>query len=392
MSARTPGFVGERLRQARAIREMTSVALASRIGISPATLTHYERGRHTPTPHHFAQIAEALDCKPEFFLRPLEQTATDQVSFARSRSAATRTMYRRAEYRRVWMRDIVGYLAQFLELPEPNIPVPDHDFDWRSISPDNIENLANEVRAHWKLTSGPISNVTLLSEKHGVIAVRFPFGSAALDAFSTWDRVDGRPYMALGADGQSAARTRFNVCHELAHLVMHRNVTPNDLSERSNFNLIEQQAHRFAAAFLVPASSFIKDLKTPTLDALRVLKPRWKASVKMLIYRTHHLGLIDEDYARRLYINYNRRGWNLSEPYDEDLAVESPVMVRHAFQALVNREITIRAQILTDLPFNQDELEQLAGLPPGYFDDSPEDSDVWSFLDSLTTDFPSNSP
>ena len=392
MSASTPGFVGERLRQARAIREMTSVSLASRIGISPATLTHYERGRHTPTPYHFAQIAKALDFKPEFFLRPLEQSAPEQVSFARSRSTATRTMYRRAEYRRVWMRDIVGYLAQFLPLPELDIPTPDLDFDWRSVSTDNIETLASEVRAHWKLTNGPISNVTLLSEKHGVIAVRFPFGSAALDAFSTWDRVDGRPYMALGADGQSAVRTRFNVCHELAHLVMHRNVTPNELSERSNFNLIEQQAHRFAAAFLVPASSFVKDLKTPTLDALRVLKPRWKASVKMLIHRTHDLGLIDEDYARRLYINYNRRGWNLSEPYDEDLAVESPGMVRHAFQALVDREIVVRAQVPADLPFNQDELEQLAGLPPGYFDDLPEDSDMWGFLDSLTADFPSHPP
>ena len=67
MSARTPGFVGERLRQAREVREMTSVALSSRLGISPATLTHYERGRHTPTPYHFAEIAEALNFKPEFF-------------------------------------------------------------------------------------------------------------------------------------------------------------------------------------------------------------------------------------------------------------------------------------------------------------------------------------
>ena len=392
MSASTPGFIGERLRQARAIREMTSVALASSIGISPATLTHYERGRHTPTPYHFTQIAKALDFKPEFFLRPLEQSVPEQVSFARSRSTATRTMYRRAEYRRVWMRDIVGYLAQFLPLPEPDIPTTDLDFDWRSVSTDNIETLASEVRAHWNLTSGPISNVTLLSEKHGVIAVRFPFGSDALDAFSTWDRVDGRPYMALGADGQSAVRTRFNVCHELAHLVMHRSVTAREMSERSNFNLIEQQAHRFAAAFLVPASSFVNDLKTPTLDAFRVLKPRWKASVKMLIHRTHDLGLIDEDYARRLYINYNRRGWNLSEPYDEDLAVESPVMVRHAFQALVDREIVVRGQVTADLPFNQDELEQLAGLPPRYFDDLPEDSDVWGFLDSLTSDFPSHPP
>ena len=102
---------------------MTSVALASRLGISPATLTHYERGRHTPTPYHFSQIAEALNFRPEFFLRGLEPRASDQVSFARSRSAATRGMFRRAEHRRVWMREIVGYLSQFLPLPEPDILV-----------------------------------------------------------------------------------------------------------------------------------------------------------------------------------------------------------------------------------------------------------------------------
>ena len=49
-------------------------------------------------------------------------------------------------------------------------------------------------------------------------------------------------------------------------------------------------------------------------------------------------------------------------------------------------------QVPADLPFNQDELEQLASLPPGYFDDLPEDSDVWGFLDSLTSDFPSHPP
>ncbi len=367
---------------------MTSVALARRLGMSPATLTHYERGRHTPTPYHFAQIAEALNFKPEFFLRQLERSAPGQVSFARSRSAATRTMFRRAEHRRVWMREVVGYLAQFLPLPEPDIPCPSSGFDWRSTDDDDIETLAANLRTQWKLTNGPINNVTLLSEKHGVIAVMFRFGSDTLDAFSTWDHVDGRPYMALGADGQSAFRTRFNVCHELAHLVMHRHVTPEDLSDRQTFNLIEQQAHRFAAAFLVPAESFVKDLNIPTLDALRILKTRWKASVKMLIHRTHSLGLVDDNYARRLYINYNRRGWNDREPYDDDFAVEAPIMVRHAFQALVDREMVVRSQVQADLPFNQDELEELAGLPAGYFDELPEDGDVWGFLDSLTTGFP----
>ena len=74
---------------------------------------------------------------------------------------------------------------------------------------------------------------------------------------------------------------------------------------------------------------------------------------------------------------------NTGEPYDEDWPIERPIMLRRAFEALDKRAIIDRHQIPVALPFNQSDIEELAGLPNGYFT-----QDVWGFLDVLTADFP----
>ena len=122
------------------------------------------------------------------------------------------------------------------------------------------------------------------------------------------------PYIVLGTDTPSPFRTRFNVCHELGHLILHRDVTPQQFSDQLQFKLIEAQADRFAAAFLTPASTFSTDIVDPSLELFRVLKPRWRTSIKMMVHRAQELNIIDREEARRFYINYNRRGWNRKEP------------------------------------------------------------------------------
>ena len=140
-----------------------------------------------------------------------------------------------------------------------------------------------------------------------------------LDAFSTWDSADNRPYIVLGSDTQSPFRTRFNVCHELGHLILHKTCDRRQsLMTGRFFKLIETQADRFAAAFLAPATTFSPDVISPSLDVFRILKPKWRTSIKMMIHRARELDIIDRDEARRLYINYNRRGWNREEPLDRD--------------------------------------------------------------------------
>ena len=372
MRVGTPGFVGMRLREARESRQMTGTALAELVGVSTGGISAYERGHTSPSPEVMDRICKALNFKMAFFTRPLDSeglAGVEQTVFERSRMSATKSTRRRARHHRTWLREIVKYLSRLVRLPEPNIPKFRYISDWLAISDEDIESSARDTRRQWKLGDGPISNVTLLAERNGVIMTMMAMNARNLDAFSTWDDVDGRPYIVLGSDTQSAFRTRFNVCHELGHLILHSEISPSEFQDQSNFKVIESQANRFAAAFLTPATSFSPDVAMPSLEVFRSLKHRWLVSIKMMIHRAHELDIVDREEARRLYINYNRRRWNQSEPLDEDYPLEEPRLVRRAFEAVIDKTVIERSQIKTELPFNPDDIENLACLPYGYLDD-----------------------
>ena len=320
-------------------------------------------GHWSPSPEVLARITETLKYRADFFFRP--ETSPDdarQTIFERSRSSTTKSTRRRAQHHRTWLREILQYLDRFVTLPAPNFPP--HRLDSEA-----IEDSAKRTRRHWNLGDGPISNVTLLAEKNGVIVTMVPMNASDLDAFSTWDQNDQRPYIVLGTDIPSPFRTRFNVCHELGHLVLHREVTLPEFNDQRYFKMIEAQADRFAAAFLTPASTFSPDITVPSLDVFRTLKPRWRTSIKMMVHRAQELDIIDREEARRLYINYNRRGWNRREPLDDESEVEKPRLVRRVFEAIVDNDVLERSQIVAALPFNREDIELLANLPYGYLDD-----------------------
>lgn len=363
------GFVGSRLREAREVRQLTAGTLAELVKVTPATISAYENGHWSPSPEVLDRITDILNYRSVFFFRP-EDDPVDrarQTIFERSRSSATKSTRTRAQHHRTWLREILQYLGQFATLPAPNLPSGGPD--WLRLDGAAIEDSARGTRRHWNLGDGPISNVTLLAEKNGIIVTMVAMNATNLDAFSTWDHADQRPYIVLGTDVPSPFRTRFNVCHELGHLILHRDVTPLEFKDQRYFRLVEAQADQFAAAFLTPSATFSVDIIAPTLDMFRTLKPRWRTSIKMMIHRAQELDIIDREEARRLYINYNRRGWNRGEPLDEASEVEKPRLVRRVFESIVENNVLERSQIVAALPFNREDIEQLASLPYGYLDD-----------------------
>ncbi len=365
----SPGFVGSKLREARESHQITATTLAQLLTLSATAVSAYENGHYSPTPEVLEKIAKTLNQKIEFFFRQEEDPVAEahQTIFERSRSSTTISTRRRARHRRKWLREMMQYLDQFVTLPAPNVPSIDQH--WLKLDGAAIEDAARNARRFWNLGDGPISNVTLLAEKNGIIMAMVPMNAANLDAFSTWDHIDKRPYIVLGTDIPSPFRTRYSVCHELGHLVLHRDVTPLEFRDRRYFKLIESQADRFAAAFLAPAATFSADIIAPTLDVFRTLKSRWRVSIKMMVHRAQELGILDRADARSMYVSYNRRGWNRQEPLDDSTEVENACLVRRAFEAVVENNVLERSQIVAALPFNRDDIEELAGLPHGYLDE-----------------------
>jgi Zn-dependent peptidase ImmA (M78 family)/DNA-binding XRE family transcriptional regulator len=362
----TPGFVGERLREAREARGLTAIALAEILGITRQAVSLYESGESSPQPDMMPEIADKLSLPSSFFMRSINKQNPNAVFF-RSMAAATKSDRGRGGSRIKWLSEIlVPYLRQFVSFPKVNLPVLPTPNNPLQLSNDDIEELAAELRRSWGLGEGPISNVVLLLENNGCLVTRMDLDSPALDAFSTYSVHDNTPYIILGANKGSAVRSRFDAAHENAHLVLHKKFRVDRLRNPAEFKMAEQQANRFASAFLVPGNKFADDFSVPTLDAFQALKAKWLVSIGMLIMRAYQLGFISEAHSQRLWINYNRRGWRKAEPLDDKLPIEQPVVLRRACKLIIEAKVRTPQQLLADIPLSAKDVEELLYVPKGY--------------------------
>lgn len=366
MKAGTPGFVGQSLALARRMRGLTATALADLIGVSRQAVSQYEGGHQTPRPDVMDRISSVLQVPCVFFLADRSRADSSPIFF-RSLSSATVRGRDRVEANHQLVRHFAAWASQFVQLPPPDIPGLSST-DPARLSDDEIEDAALRVRQHWGLGDGPISNLVWLLENKGVVVSRFEFDEVALDGFSQWSDDDERPYVVLNADKSSAARSRFDAAHELAHLVLHRGFEPRPGPQ---FKRLEEQAHRFAGAFLFPESAFSREALTLSLPSFQTLKRRWVVSIGVMIKRAAHLGYVSEMEEQRLWRYYSSRGYRRREPLDDVLPVEEPRLLSRAFEMIVENGVLTRQQILDDLPILQHDIERLAGLPKGYLNPQP---------------------
>ena len=366
------GFQKERLIQIRKARRLTAISLADMAGLRQPTISQYEKGKQNPRQENLDNMANVLNVPVGFFLRPIDVDKPSKV-FYRSMSAATKAARESAEARYEWALEAIDYLLGFFDFPELNFPELEVPQDFRDIDEWHIEILAKQLREYWMLGNGPITNMIRTLESNGVVTWRTAFEARTLDAFSEY-RLP-HPVVVLSSDKQNYFRSRFDAAHELGHMVLHQTVDRAALKKSHEFNLIEVQAHHFAAAFLLPATAFEADMWSPSLDTFRALKPRWNVSIAMQIMRCKQLGLATESELERLWINRSRRGWSKREPLDDAMEVECPNLINKSFKMLIEENVRSGEQIASDLCLSTADLENLADLPAGYIDGQKGEAD-----------------
>lgn len=351
-------FDGDRLRQARLYNGMRKVDVAEAVGITPAAVGQYESGRTRPSAQVMVSLAVRLGFPPEFFERRggLIAVPENLAHFRKLRSTT------RADRERLLVR--LELLSEVMEIIEEHVELPAVDVPEYIISEDGEEGepeaAAAAVRTAWGLGSGPIDHVVRLLESKGIVVVRPRFDTSQVDAFSTW--AGKRPVIVLGSDKADAARSRFDAAHELGHLVMHHDVQPGH-------HAVEQQAHRFASAFLLPASAIGQELPhRMSWAAFFALKERWRVSLQALLYRARTLGALSPDAYRRAQIYLVRQGWRDNEPVEIG-PPEEPALVERAL-ALMRSELGMDDQVvsnacaLPDLVFTSVIGDAVATVPP----------------------------
>ena len=321
-----PFVSADRIRLAREVRRWTQRALADEMAlrghpVTPAALSQLETGHSTPSGKTLMAVAETTRFPLEYFVR---RNADAQVDgFFRSLKSAPARERKWAVAQAHLLHDFVRVMEHYVELPELDVPR-------RPLSlgdQDEVEEAAEAVRREWGIASGPIDSMARELERHGVVATRFQLGDGGLDAFSVW--FADRPIVVLGSDKGSTARSRFDAAHELGHGVLH---DPSDVGERQ----AENQAHQFAAAFLMPRED-IRPYLSPSVNwrQLMDVKAQWGVSLGALLIRARDLGILSPNRYVSAMKYMSARGWRKAEPGDRLLGTpEEPRLVQAALRSM----------------------------------------------------------
>jgi len=311
---------GERVKQVRELLGLTQEQFGEQIGATQAIVAHIEAGRVRAD--EFAQrLVFKTGFPPAFFERPPGPGFPLGSLMFRAHGASLDSktlgkLHREAEL-----------ANELLQAMMPRVtPIPVRVPRLHETTPAEA---ARVTRAAIGLApDGPVPNLTHELEKAGVVILPVHVESDHFDGFSLWagDHEPRVPVMVINAE-RPPDRWRWNVCHELGHLVLHHAL-------RGGLAEIERQADQFAAEFLMPADSVRSELPTPlTLPVLADLKRRWRVSMQAIIRRARDLGAITEAQYYYWLRRLASKGWRKSEPAELVMS-EKPRLLRKIAEVL----------------------------------------------------------
>lgn len=356
-------FNPDRLTESREARGLTKSELASLIDVSQQMVTKYEKGQSDPSASVLNSMSKSLSLPLSFFFKDFK--TEESIVFFRSQTAARVKSKKIHSNRLKWLQRVQVYFEDILDFPTVNLPLAKFDSCFNETPLEGIDLLAMKLRSEWNLGTEPISNLTLLLEKNGVIISGSRFSDMTIDACSTWN-AKSRPYVFLGYDKGSAVRSRFDLAHELGHLLLHSGLKQSEFNKKANYKRIEKEANHFASTFLLPEESFSDELKVNSLSHYIVLKERWKVSIAAMLYRAEHLGLLSDYQVLHTRKTLAKRKMRIDEPLDDEIAFEKPQALKQAVELILEHDVKSKSAIVNEIGLSSDDIEVFCNLEKGY--------------------------
>lgn len=314
-----------RITFARELRGFTKKELAESINKTPSAISQIERGLINPDLETFVSMSFVLKVPPSFFTEKLNQSKHIELSSCHFRSirSTSQSMRRQSARKGDLCIDFIELLeSKGLLFPKEELS----DFSVSAETDEEIERTAIALRRNWNMGLGPIPDIIKLVESKGVVVLPLEEVCNKVDAYSTWR---GRRPCILLSQTKSASRVRFDVSHELGHLVLHEDTAVGEART-------ERQANRFAGAFLAPRDSFIEECpRRWNFRAFKQMKFRWRMSIQALLYRAKDLGCISQSTHQRAMMQLSGVGMRKNE--GKEWEMEKPVLVTQALELLSDR-------------------------------------------------------
>jgi Zn-dependent peptidase ImmA (M78 family)/transcriptional regulator with XRE-family HTH domain len=324
-------MIGRKLKVARAAAGLSLRDLSEAIGgrVTAQAIGKYERDEDMPSSPVLLALSEALKVSEDYLLSD-EELVLESVEFRKKPSSSAReeavlearTIHLLERY--LVVEDLLSMRSIEWEKPW-NAPYPVKDFR-------DAEDAARSVREEWGLGNDPVPKLAELLEERGIKVL-------SLDL----DEVDGLAAKVKRKDRDAARvivvkkstwaeRKRFNLAHELGHMVI--DPAPGIDEEKA--------AHRFAGAFLIPGDVLRSEVganrSSISMGELVALKERFGVSIQAIAYRCKDLGILSQSAFSELYKEFAVRGWR-APPYAEPAAMAPEAEEPKRFERLCYRAL-----------------------------------------------------
>lgn len=373
-------FNGKRFKEALQFRGKRLSELAEDIGISKQSLSLYANGDNNPPYENVAKIALALAFPVEFFMTEDSYSVSTSNIYFRSQLSAKKLDQNAQKIKMEYVAKAYEALLRYVDLPELNIPSISFESSDNSFEADSdealarIESIAMAVRRFWGIGDGPIENLQYLLESNGIIVTGFKDVDTRIDAFSQRIHIQNHGELfavALGVGEKPDCRLKFDMAHELGHILLHEWDDGNDGLSKDAFSVREKEANMFASAFLLPRDSFGKDVApyATKLEFYQILKKKWGVSMQAMMYRARQLEIISANQFQYMMRVISAKNMRIHEPGDV-LGNLNTNIFQGALDILFEGKYLDSKTLMSDfydkgICLSQKDLEDIMGLKEG---------------------------
>lgn len=371
---------GERLKTARLFNGISLTDLARQADISKQSMSLYENGKNTPDYEKVRILANILGFPVDYFFQADSISTRTETTYFRSQATATKKRRVAESVKLEFVAQMYESLWKYIDFPtynDPKIEYNGFENPWDSENREainEIEEVAHKVRNSFGLDDQPIDNLQYVLEENGILVTGFPSNDNKIDAFCQRTTVGKEDIFIIAVSlGEkiSECRMRFDMAHELGHIVLHPWSEDIESLSKEDFKNREKQADMFAGAFLLPKDSFLQDiLQYPTdLNYYRHLKKKWKVSIQAMIVRAKQLNVITASQYQYMFRLLSKKRWRMPEPDDVRGELNESIF-QGAIDLLFENNILSSKSLLYDFKRNgiclyPDMIEKLLFLKPG---------------------------
>lgn len=300
---------------ARKKASLSQKELAQKLGVSQATVSSIESGDSQITDEQLNILSRISNLPIDLFK---DNSEVYPLSFNFYRKYASLKSTKRE------MLEAELSIREFqLDKLLKNINIPTEKLKYFDLNDFNNspEQLAEFLRFSWKIPRGPIKNLIPIIEEAGILVLLIDIPTREFSGLTI--KSSSGIHIIFVNKNMSIDRIRFTAAHEMGHIFMHEK-TPNEQ--------MEDEANKFASAFLMPKADIFLDLEKMTITKLELLKIKWKVSMTSILKRALDLGKIEKEKYDIYMRMFSKRGYRYKEPVELDLPDEKPHLLRDIFE------------------------------------------------------------